>query len=48
MAGGAYRAGIAQIILAKHRNGPTGTVSLRFHQQIAHFTDLLVREEEPV
>jgi replicative DNA helicase len=46
--GGAYPAGIAQIILAKHRNGPTGTVSLRFHQHIAHFTDLLVREEEPV
>ena len=47
-AGGVYPAGIAQIIVAKHRNGPTGTVSLRFHQHIAHFEDLLVREEEPV
>jgi replicative DNA helicase len=42
----AYPAGIAQIIVAKHRNGPTGTVHLRFRQRIAKFEDLLVREEE--
>jgi replicative DNA helicase len=46
--GEAYPAGIAQIIVAKHRNGPTGTVSLRFHQRIATFEDLEVRKEEPV
>jgi replicative DNA helicase len=42
----AYPAGIAQIIVAKHRNGPTGTVHLRFRQKIAKFEDLLVRDEE--
>jgi replicative DNA helicase len=46
--GDTYPAGIAQIIVAKHRNGPTGTVHLRFRQRIAKFEDLLVREEEPV
>lgn len=47
-AGDAYPAGIAQIIIAKHRNGPTGTVHLRFLQRIAKFESLLVREEAPV
>ena len=47
-AGDAYPAGIAQLIVAKHRNGPTGTVHLRFRQRIAKFEDLLVREEELV
>ena len=46
--GDSYPAGIAQIIVAKHRNGPTGTVHLRFRQRIARFEDLLVRQEEPV
>jgi len=46
--GDTYPAGIAQIIVAKHRNGPTGTVHLRFRQHVAKFEDLLVREEEPV
>ena len=46
--GNAFPAGIAQIIVAKHRNGPTGTVSLRFRQKVAKFEDLLVRQEEPV
>ena len=44
--GDTYPAGIAQIIVAKHRNGPTGTVHLRFRQRIAKFEDLLVREPE--
>jgi len=39
-----YPAGIAQIIIAKHRNGPTGTIHLRFRERIARFEDLLVRE----
>lgn len=46
--GDAYPAGIAQIIVSKHRNGPTGAVHLRFTQRIAKFEDLLVREEELV
>jgi len=41
-----YPAGIAQIIVAKHRNGPTGTINLRFREKIARFEDLLVREPE--
>ena len=41
-----YPAGITQIVLAKHRNGPTGTIHLRFRDKIARFEDLLVREPE--
>ena len=41
-----YPAGIAQIIIAKHRNGPTGTIHLRFRDRVARFEDLLVREPE--
>jgi len=32
--------GIAEIILAKHRNGPTGTVKLSFLRRYAKFADL--------
>jgi len=39
-----YPAGIAQIIIAKHRNGPTDTIHLRFREKIARFEDLLVRD----
>lgn len=47
-----YPAGITQIVVAKHRNGPTGTIHLRFREKVARFEDLLVREvddwqEEP-
>lgn len=44
--GRAYPTGIAQIIVAKHRNGPTGTVDLRFVNRIAKFEDLLAYQEE--
>lgn len=40
-----YPAGIAQLIVAKHRNGPTGVVEVRFRDNISKFEDLLVREE---
>ncbi|MEX1254903.1 MAG: replicative DNA helicase [Dehalococcoidia bacterium] len=42
-----YPEGIAQIIVAKHRNGPTGTVYLRFRKQITRFDDLEMRIVEP-
>lgn len=38
----AYPAGITQIIVAKHRNGPSGTVTLRFREKIARFEDLML------
>jgi replicative DNA helicase len=41
-----YPAGITQVIVAKHRNGPTGTIHLRFRDRIARFEDLLVRQDE--
>jgi replicative DNA helicase len=44
--GRSYPTGIAQIIVAKHRNGPTGTVDLRFVNRVAKFEDLLVYREE--
>ena len=44
--GDSYPAGIAQIIVAKHRNGPTGTLHLRFREKTARFEDLLVLPPE--
>ena len=32
--------GLAEIILAKHRNGPTGAVKLSFLKRYAKFADL--------
>jgi replicative DNA helicase len=32
--------GIAEVIVAKHRNGPTGSVNLRFFEKTARFADL--------
>jgi replicative DNA helicase len=37
---------VAQIIVAKHRNGPTGTVELRFRERLAKFEDWALRTEE--
>jgi len=41
------RPNIAEVIVAKHRNGPTGTVSLHFNRASSRFADLeYYREEE--
>jgi replicative DNA helicase len=41
------RKGIADLIIAKHRNGPIGTVHLRFFDRTARFADLeLYREPD--
>ncbi len=37
--------GLAQIIVAKHRNGPTGTITVRFRDRTASFQDLLLRPD---
>ncbi|MDW8046372.1 MAG: replicative DNA helicase [Chloroflexota bacterium] len=42
----AYPKGIAQVIVAKHRNGPIGTVELRFKERFAKFEDVPLVEEE--
>jgi replicative DNA helicase len=39
--------GIAELIVAKHRNGPVGSINLRFFEQTARFADLeLYREPD--
>ncbi len=39
--------GIAELILAKQRNGPTGTVKLRFEARYARFDNLSPRDDGP-
>ncbi len=41
-----YPEGITKLIVAKHRNGPTGVVHLRFRSHLSRFEDLMVLEEE--
>jgi replicative DNA helicase len=38
--------GMAELILAKHRNGPTGTIKLAFHKQYTRFDSYSEREPE--
>jgi replicative DNA helicase len=40
------RQNIADVLVAKHRNGPTGTVSLYFRKELTQFRDLELRREE--
>ena len=40
------RKNIADIIVAKHRNGPTGTVSLYFKKELAQFREAELRKTE--
>jgi replicative DNA helicase len=41
------RKGIAEIIVAKHRNGPVGSINLRFFDRTARFADLELYREPP-
>ena len=43
----AFQRGLAQIIVAKHRNGPVGTINVRFRRDLAKFEDLWLAEEPP-
>jgi len=40
-----YPRGIADIIIAKHRNGPTGQIKLRFRHSLAKFENIINIEE---
>ena len=40
------RPNIADIIVAKHRNGPTDTISLRFEPSLTQFVDLTLRSPD--
>ncbi len=46
-AGQDYPKGIANIITAKNRNGPTGEIDLRFTPETAKFEDMSTDREEP-
>lgn len=39
------RPNIADLIIAKHRNGPTGVVNLYFNKKYTKFTDLILEED---
>ncbi|HZP57878.1 MAG TPA: replicative DNA helicase [Dehalococcoidia bacterium] len=41
-----YPAGLTKLIVAKHRNGPTGQVALHFRSHVSRFEDLMVLEED--
>lgn len=38
--------GMAEVILSKHRNGPTGTIKLAFHKQYTRFDNFTDREPD--
>ncbi len=40
-----YPRGVANIIIAKHRNGPTGEIDLHFLSKTAKFADMAITEE---
>ncbi len=43
----AYPRGVAEVSVAKHRNGPTGNVELRFRDRLAKFEDWVLRTDDP-
>ena len=38
--------GEADVLVVKHRNGPTGSVALYFRKELTQFRDLDLRREE--
>jgi replicative DNA helicase len=42
-----YPAGLADVIIAKHRNGPTGDIKLRFQNVLAKFENMAVEPSAP-
>jgi replicative DNA helicase len=42
-----YPRGIADIIIAKHRNGPTGEIKLQFNPRITKFENISIANQEP-
>ena len=42
-----YPEGIADIIIAKHRNGPTGRIGLHFRERMAKFENMERRKDKP-
>jgi replicative DNA helicase len=42
-----YPAGLADVIIAKHRNGPTGEVKLRFQHTLAKFENMAIDTAAP-
>lgn len=43
-----YPSGIADVIIAKHRNGPTGEVKLRFEHTLAKFENVAIDPSAPI
>ena len=46
MPASAYPRGVAKVDVAKHRNGPTGSIDLRFRQRLAKFEDWILRRDD--
>jgi replicative DNA helicase len=42
-----YPVGLADLIVAKHRNGPTGEIKLRFESNLAKFENMAVDTSAP-
>jgi replicative DNA helicase len=43
-----YPRNVAEVIVAKHRHGPTNKIELYFHKELTKFADLVKRRLEPI
>ena len=43
-----YPRNVAEVIVAKHRHGPTNKIQLYFHRELTKFADLVKRPLEPI